>query len=235
MVNFVILAAGIGSRLGRSLPKPLTLLNDGRTIMQQQVDNIKSIFGSKSKINIVVGYKYEYIVEAQRDAVFIYNEQYDTTNTSKSLLKALHALPENEGILWMNGDVVFNAYILEHAKIYINNNQSFVAVNTANVGDEEVKYTVDAEGYINKISKIVPTEQALGEAVGINYIAPQDIYTLKQALKKVNHDDYFEKGLEDSIRENGLKILPFDITKAGLYAVEIDFEEDLTRANLAVI
>ena len=36
----VILAAGMGSRLGRCLPKPLTELSDGRTIMQQQFDNI---------------------------------------------------------------------------------------------------------------------------------------------------------------------------------------------------
>ena len=39
--QIVILAAGLGSRLGRSLPKALTELSDGRTIMQQQFDNIR--------------------------------------------------------------------------------------------------------------------------------------------------------------------------------------------------
>ena len=37
----VILAAGMGSRLGRSLPKPLTELSDGRTIMQQQITSLR--------------------------------------------------------------------------------------------------------------------------------------------------------------------------------------------------
>ena len=43
--QIVILAAGMGSRLGRSLPKPLTELSDGRTIMGQQFDNVRYAFG----------------------------------------------------------------------------------------------------------------------------------------------------------------------------------------------
>jgi len=77
----VILAAGMGSRLGRSLPKPLTELSDGRTIMQQQFDNIHAAFGKDAQVTIVVGYKLEHIIEAFPDAQFVYNEQYDQTNT----------------------------------------------------------------------------------------------------------------------------------------------------------
>ena len=51
----VILAAGMGSRLGRSLPKPLTELSDGRSIMQQQHDNIRAAFGTDARITTVVG------------------------------------------------------------------------------------------------------------------------------------------------------------------------------------
>lgn len=85
----VILAAGMGSRLGRSLPKPLTELSDGRTIMKQQFDNIHQAFGNNVKVTIVVGYKLEHIIEAFPEASFVYNEQYDQTNTSKSLMRAL--------------------------------------------------------------------------------------------------------------------------------------------------
>ncbi len=38
MIQAVILAAGMGTRLGRPFPKPLTPLSDGRTIMEQQID-----------------------------------------------------------------------------------------------------------------------------------------------------------------------------------------------------
>ena len=54
-VQVVILAAGMGTRLARPHPKPLTELSDGRTIMQQQVENLTSEFRKKLRLSIVVG------------------------------------------------------------------------------------------------------------------------------------------------------------------------------------
>ena len=220
----VILAAGMGSRLGRSLPKPLTELSDGRTIMQQQMENIRFAFGADAHITVVVGYKLEHIIEAFPDVNFVYNEQYDTTNTSKSLMRALRA-SSTGGVLWMNGDVV-----LVRASELIVRDQSFVSVNTSSVSDEEVKYTTTAEGYIKELSKTV--KGGLGEAVGINYISAKDKAVLLRQLTKVNDQDYFERGLELAIEQDGVLVEPVDISD--LYAVEIDFAEDLERANLFV-
>jgi len=225
----VILAAGMGSRLGRSLPKPLTELNDGRTIMQQQFDNIHHAFGNNVKVTIVVGYKLEHIIEAFPEASFVYNEQYDQTNTSKSLMRALKASTPG-GVLWMNGDVVFDPAALERAAAMVARDQSFVSVNTAKVSDEEVKYTTDAEGFIKELSKTV--KGGLGEAVGINYISRDSKATLLRHLKKVGDQDYFERGIELAIEQDGLMIEPIDISD--LYAIEVDFAEDLERANLFV-
>ena len=225
----VILAAGMGSRLGRSLPKPLTELSDGRTIMQQQMENIRFAFGDDAHITVVVGYKLEHIIEAFPDVNFVYNEQYDTTNTSKSLMRALRA-SSTGGVLWMNGDVVFDPAALVRASELIVRDQSFVSVNTSSVSDEEVKYTTTAEGYIKELSKTV--KGGLGEAVGINYISAKDKAVLLRQLNKVNDQDYFERGLELAIELDGVLVEPIDISD--LYAVEIDFAEDLERANLYV-
>jgi choline kinase len=225
----VILAAGMGSRLGRSLPKPLTELSDGRTIMQQQMENIRFAFGADAHITVVVGYKLEHIIEAFPDVNFVYNEQYDTTNTSKSLMRALRA-SSTGGVLWMNGDVVFDPAALVRASELIVRDQSFVSVNTSSVSDEEVKYTTTAEGYIKELSKTV--KGGLGEAVGINYISAKDKAVLLRQLTKVNDQDYFERGLELAIEQDGVLVEPVDISD--LYAVEIDFAEDLERANLFV-
>ncbi len=227
--QIVILAAGMGSRLGRSLPKPLTELSDGRTIMQQQFDNIHHAFGKKAKVSIVVGYKLEHIIEAFPKASFVYNEQYDQTNTSKSLLRALQASGSG-GVLWMNGDVVFDPEALERAAVMIARDQSFVSVNTSTVSDEEVKYTTDIHGYIKELSKTV--KGGLGEAVGINYISGADKAVLIRQLKRVGDQDYYERGIELAIEQDNLRIEPVDISD--LYAVEIDFAEDLERANLYV-
>ena len=227
--QIVILAAGMGSRLGRSLPKPLTELSDGRSIMQQQFDNIHQAFGTSAKVTIVVGYKSEYIIEAFPSAAFVYNEQYDQTNTSKSLMRALRASSQG-GVLWMNGDVVFDPAALVRAAKMVETDQSFVSVNTEKVSDEEVKYTVDAEGYINKLSKIVTG--GLGEAVGINYVARGDKAALIRQLGRVDDQDYFERGIELAIEQDKLRFEPVDISD--FYAVEVDFAEDLVRANLFV-
>jgi choline kinase len=224
--QIVILAAGMGSRLGRSLPKPLTELSDGRTIMGQQFDNIRAAFGSSARVTIVVGYKSEYIVEAFPEANFVYNESYDSTNTSKSLLRALKATGKS-GVLWMNGDVVFDPRALVRAADMIDQDRSFVSVNTEKVSDEEVKYTVDAEGFIDKLSKKVVG--GLGEAVGINYVSAADKQALIRQLGRVDDQEYFEGGIEAAIGEDGLRWTPVDISD--LYAVEIDFAEDLERAN----
>ena len=227
--QIVILAAGMGSRLGRSLPKPLTELSDGRSIMQQQFDNIHQAFGKKAEITVVVGYKLEHIIEAFPIASFVYNEQYDQTNTSKSLMRALRASKDG-GVLWLNGDVVFDPEALERAAKMVATEQSFVSVNTAKVSDEEVKYTVDTEGYINELSKTV--KGGLGEAVGINYVSPDDKAALLRQLGRVDDKDYFERGIELAIEQDRLRFEPVDISD--LYAVEIDFAEDLERANLFV-
>jgi len=225
----VILAAGMGSRLGRSLPKPLTELSDGRSIMRQQFDNIEHAFGTQARVSIVVGYKLEHIIEAFPQASFVYNEEYDQTNTSKSLLRALQASGTG-GVLWMNGDVVFDPAVLDRAHAMVERDQSFVTVNTSQVSDEEVKYTTDAEGYIRELSKTVTG--GLGEAVGINFISSAHKAILVRHLVRVNDQDYFERGIELAIEKNGLLIEPLDISD--FYAVEVDFAEDLERANLFV-
>jgi len=228
-LQIVILAAGMGSRLGRSLPKPLTELADGRTIMGQQHDNIRAAFGDDARITTVVGYRAETIIEAFPRVDYVHNDRYDQTNTSKSLLRALKATGRS-GVLWMNGDVVFDPRVLGRAIPFIERDQSFVTVNTAKVSDEEVKYTVTADGFIHELSKTV--RGGIGEAVGINYISAADKKALISQLQRVDDQDYFERGLELAIAENGLRVVPMDISD--LYAVEIDFAEDLERANLFV-
>lgn len=225
-VQAVILAAGMGTRLARPHPKSMTQLSDGRTIMEQQVGNLRAAFGEELRLTIVVGYKLEQIMEHMPDASFVYNEAFDQTNTSKSLLKALRNSYEG-GVLWMNGDVVFDPAMLEELRPYIDADQSFVAVDTSVVSDEEVKYTVDGHGHIDQLSKAV--KNALGEAVGINYVSSGGKKYLLNRLAEVADQEYFEGGIVQTIRWDGLAYLPVDISR--YYAVEVDFAEDLDRAN----
>jgi choline kinase len=224
-----ILAAGMGTRLGRPFPKPLTELANGKSIMAQQIDNLRGVFGRDLRITVVVGFKHDLIMERFPDVLFAYNESYDQTNTSKSLLRALGVSHEG-GVLWLNGDVVFDARILDKLRPLIEAEQSFVCVNTDDVGDEEIKYTVDDAGFIRELSKSVGNP--LGEAVGINFVASADKPVLIEHLERCADQDYFERGIETAVDTAGLRLRPVDISE--FYAVEVDSKEDLERANTVI-
>ena len=225
-VQIVILAAGMGTRLGsRPWPKPLTPLDDGRSILAQQMDNVRDAFGDEARFIIVVGFKNEMVMEAAPEALFAYNDAYSETNTSKSLLKALVNTADGP-VIWMNGDVVFDPEVLRRLRPFLDEDRSAIAVNTAVVGEEEVKYKVDAEGSVSELSKQVV--DALGEAVGINLVAGRDKAALIRRLDECGDQDYFERGIELAIEHDGVKVTPVDISD--LFAVEVDFAEDLARA-----
>ena len=201
-IQVVILAAGMGTRLGKPWPKPLTVLSDGRSIMQQQMENVTKVFGDKARITVVVGFKLEMIIEALRAS-------------------------QESGVLWLNGDVVFDSKVLERVADRIKNEKSFVCVNTSATAEEEVKYTVNEKGFIKELSKTV--KNALGEAVGINFISAQEKSHVITQLENCAEQDYFERGLELAIEKNGIEMEPVDISD--LFAVEVDFQSDLDRAN----
>lgn len=223
-MKIVILAAGMGSRLGNPFPKPLTPLKNGKSIMEFQTDNIISKY-SADDINVVVGFKKDLIMERFPDLTYIYNPFFDRTNTSKSLLQALKK-NKDKSVLWFNGDVVFDQLILDILDPYIQANESFVAVNTSKVAEEEVKYTLK-NGYIDELSKTV--KNGLGEAVGINFISSDDIRKFITRLEECDDNDYFERGLELAIEKDGIKIKAVDISKYN--CMEIDFVEDLENVN----
>ena len=223
-MNIIQLAAGVGSRLGKPFPKPLTPLGDGETILARQQRILKDVFPDAQTM-IVVGFKKDMLMEEFPESVFVYNNNFGETNTSKSLLRGLNATPSG-GVLWLNGDVVFDEGLLGLVREAIGTGRSFVCVNTAKVGPEEVKYTVDGDGFISELSKTV--RSPLGEAVGINFVAADDKDVLIQHLADCDDNDYFERGIETAVAAGAARFLPVDISE--FPCIEVDFTEDLERA-----
>jgi choline kinase len=220
-VKAVILAAGSGRRFGdKTLPKPLTLLCNGQSILEQQIHHLQKYF-ALNDIIIVVGYHKEQITTQFPDCSFVINNDFAIENTSKSLLKAIHNLDDD--VLWLNGDVVFHPHVL--TKI-LHNPRTSMVVNEGSVGDEEVKYRLNSAGQIVDISKTVAIPQ--GEAVGINLCEKKDLGLLRSTLHECFPNDYFEKAIEKSIAQ-GMVVWPVVVDSSA--CIEIDFEEDLTKAN----
>ena len=226
-MTIIIVAAGIVSRLGNPFPKPLTPRKDGNTIMERQLKNIKTYFDIND-VTTVVGFKKDLIMERFPEVNYVYNPFFDRTNTSKSLLQALKK-HRGKSILWFNGDVVFDAKLLSLLLDDIEKNNSFISVNTQSVADEEVKYTLK-NGFVEELSKEV--KNGLGEAVGINFISSNDLDVFINQLENCDENDYFEKGLENAIAKDHLKLKVIDISKYN--CIEVDFKEDLQNANKIV-
>lgn len=220
-MKVIILAAGIGSRLGKPHPKTLTMLANGRTILQNQVKAFLR-YVQIDDIYVVVGFKKELIMEAFPELTYVYNDYFDTTNTSQSLLRALRKV-RTDDVIWTNGDVVFDHVVIDRL---IRCPHSGMAVNSAAVGEEEVKYAMDENKLISQVSKAVT--DANGEAVGINLVKREDVDLLISGLEKCGKDDYFERGVELAI-EQGMRVMPVDVSD--VICKEIDFEEDLAEVN----
>ncbi len=216
----IILMAGMGSRLGKPIPKCLMPLNSRETILSRQLRILRTF--DLTCIG-VVGFKKDLVMEADPNLLFVYNPRFDTTNTAKSLLCALRHI-HNEDVLWLNGDVVFDPGVIARL---LKAEGSLVAVNNARVAEEEVKYTLDGDGFINAISKQIPSP--LGEALGINLIESKFLAAFKDKLAQAADGDYFERGMELLIQQAGGVFRPTDV--GDLDCLEVDFKRDLDQAR----
>lgn len=214
----VLLAAGVGSRLGRPFPKSLVKLPDGERILGRQIRTLRE--KGIHQVYVVVGFKMDLIMEEFPDVFFRYNPFYYITNTSKSLLCALKDLDDD--VIWLNGDVIADPEVLS---LVLANKDNVAAVDRKKCGPEEVKYTADKQDFIREISKTV--HPAHGEAVGINKICREDLPMFVSCLQDCADEDFFEKAMEKMIERKG-RFRAVDISEHR--CIEVDFEDDLRQA-----
>jgi choline kinase len=103
--NAIILTAGLGSRLGRGIPKTLLDLN-GKKLIEYQLELLKNV----PNVYIVVGYKDDEVInfasKIRNDLIFVRNTNYLQTNTFYSLFLAYNLI--KEPFLAFDGDTVMN-------------------------------------------------------------------------------------------------------------------------------
>ena len=227
----VILAAGQGRRLASmGWDKPKCLLPCGNCTL---LDNtLQSILGHGIRdVAIVAGYRRELVEEAARrhamNCEFVINEDYATTDTIHSLWLAQQYL--NEGILYFNGDVWFEAPVLS---LLLQQSGSALAVEVKRCGAEEVKVLADPTGRITRIGKDLPPEEALGEFIGVGKFEQSACLTLVETLRRYNEelnrkDCFFESALEDILDRHAFMVASLGELKA----IEIDTPEDYARAK----
>jgi choline kinase len=219
----VILAAGIGSRLGRTAePKSLADVA-GTPILLRQLA-LWSGLTPPPRVLVVVGYKKELIMEAAPSCAFVYNDEFADTNTAASLARAL-AFADGDDVLWANGDLVLDQTAVPLVQRAIEARRAFVGIRRGETGAEDMKYTTEA-GLVTALSKTLVGAE--GEAIGLNFVPAGLVPAIRDALAVTPPDQYYEAALVTAI-DRGASFEPLDLTATR--CIEVDFPDDLDAAN----
>jgi HAD superfamily hydrolase (TIGR01450 family) len=235
----VILAAGIGSRL-----KPITLRKpkcsvtvDGTPILVHQVRAYAE--AGVEDVYVVTGYMRGQVarlcsrVEAEYDdltVTTIENEVYANTDNLYSFSLVEDAVGD-ETFLLSNGDVVYDPELVARVATH---DGTGIATDRGVYDEEPMKVTVDADGYVDHISKDVPESEAYGCGTDLYRVDPEFSTALFDEVGRILDDDqeytkWTELAIDRVLATGSFAVDAVDVT--GLRWVEIDDYDDLTAAD----
>jgi choline kinase len=233
----IILAAGVGKRLWavtQHRPKCLIELG-GRTLLNRYLHSLERT-GIK-QITIVVGYKEEMIkaaVAAERlplDVRYITSDQYRRGSIT-SLWAARAEM--NDDVLIMDADVLFDPRLL--GRLLDSPARTALLLDETVTQRTEECMAVVQGGRVIALTKSMPGHYDLaGEGVGFLKVSRLDLTHLVESLQ-----GHIERGELDMEYEDGLRLF-FSRARVGferiggLPWIEIDFQEDVDRAEREVL
>ena len=247
----LILAAGIGRRLGKEgndRPKCLLRFN-GRSLLERHLHCLREL--GIEQVVIGVGYQAELIREeldamgAWGFATTVYNPHY-TQGSIVSLWCLRDYLAEGEVVL-MDADVLYDHRLLERlVKTAIPNcfllDQAFEAGEEHGVrvwSEEAVKLCVRGDHLVEFRKQLGGdlTYDFCGESVGFfrfsNGMATQLAHRTAYYLDQGWYDEPYEEAIRDLLLGSPEEFGFEDVT--GLPWIEIDFPEDVQRANQTIL
>ena len=231
----VILAAGMAKRL-RPLTdtKPKCLLEvGGRTLLERTVRAMQQ--AGITEFVVVTGYRGEQIrgfLETSFSSphfTFLHNSDYEHNNNIYSLWMAGEVVRGRDFLL-MDSDILCDpAAVVAIAK----QEESALALNRHECGEEEIKVIVDANNRITEINKTCNPKDAIGESVGIERMTAEYSTALYQELdqmitKEGLIDVFYERCFERLIPQ-GHTFKVVDTTH--YFSYELDTPEDFQRAQ----
>lgn len=233
----IILAAGTASRLRPlTLHTPKCLLKVGeRTLLQRSMDAL--ISNGIREFVIVTGYLHTQIEDFVRqtygesiDVSFIHNKDYETTNNIYSLWLAR---PEAEGkeVLLLDSDLLYDAKIV--GRVLADNHDNVLTLIRHELGEEEMKVVMGADGAITEISKTCDPALAAGESLGIERMGKAYTTALYKELEVMMNEEHLENTFYElaflRLIAKGNTFSVLDVTD--LFSCELDTVEDFENAK----
>ncbi|MCP4410614.1 MAG: phosphocholine cytidylyltransferase family protein [Gammaproteobacteria bacterium] len=239
----IILAAGVGRRLGETDKRPpKSLLRfGGKSLLQRHIEDLQR-YGIE-QIYITVGHQVQAIedeigsLDLQSRVTTVYNHHY-IKGSVISLWSMRDQLTGGEDIVLMDTGVLYDDRIIEKlTRSEISN--CFLLDRNFQPGDEPVKICI-RDGIPIEFRKQIPAGlscETCGESVGFFRFSSQTATRLFQSCKYYVSQHLDETPYEEAIRDLRLETPTefgfLDIT--GLPWIEIDFPEDIERAERTIL
>jgi choline kinase len=234
----IILAAGLGRRLGASTPKCL-LEFGGRTLLQRHLDVLAS--RAIDEVVIGVGHGAEQVEAALaqgRQPIpirLVYNPDY-AQGSIVTLWHLRESLCAGSDALLMDADVLYDRRVLARL-LESRHRNCFLLDREFEPGDEPVKLCV-RDGRLVEFRKQVDVAcDYTGESVGFFRLSGRMAGKLIEAAATYiganRRDQPYEEALRDTLLAEPDQFSFEDIT--GLAWIEIDFPADIERARAAIL
>jgi choline kinase len=239
-LSAVLLAAGVGRRLGQAEPSPKVLLDfGGRNLLQRHIDALAEV--GIDELVIVTGFEAGQIEAAVRAlappfAIRLVRNPRFTEGSVVSLAAAGETLRSGASVILMDGDVLYDTRVLARLREAPGENVLLVD-QEFEVGDEPVKLCFDEAGRICDFRKL-PQNPGVwrGESVGFFRFSPA------MAARLAERCDHYVAAAPRSEYEEAIRDLMlgqpdrFDaVDVTDLAWTEIDFEEDVVKAREVVL
>ena len=237
----IILAAGVGKRLGALHQGPKCLLEfAGRNLLGRHLDTLAGL--GVDSVTLCLGHASAAIERSspQRHVarvLFHYNPLYELGSVV-SLWCARHTLLGGDDVLLLDADVLYDQRILARL-VDSSAGNCFLLDRDFLPGDEPVKLCLQDNRIVEFRKQIAPglRYNAMGESVGFFKFDAATATRLAALVGAYVADGRREQPHEEALRELALApdcaIAVEDVT--GLAWIEIDFPEDVQRATLDIL
>ncbi len=237
----VILGAGVGRRLERpELPPKVLLRFGGESLLARHVAILRHI--GVRQIDIVVGYRADRVeaeiagLEADELVQTHFNPQYER-GSLVSLWTLREALASGDPILFMDGDVLYDHRMMERLASSAHEN-CFLMDRRTEEGEDPVKLCMRGDHIVDFHKRPELDHDWWGEWIGFARFAPEIAGRIATAAGR-----YVDAGRLDEIYELAFRDVLLELDHGtfrvedvtGLPWVEIDFPEDLERAESEIL
>lgn len=238
LMKAIILAAGIGKRLRpitSSMPKCLIQF-DGKTLIDNHFDSLGEC-GIRKAV-LVVGYMAETLKRKLGDKYrcisikYVHNRNYESSDSAYSLWLAKDEISK-EPFIVADSDILFHKRIFEKLVNCPFENCLIADPFFADTG-EEVKVAAEG-GIVRQIGKrSVDHSKLVGEAIGLYKFSGNASSVLVDGLEKYMSVNGITSEYEDALNSILSLLKMHYVTTEGLPWIDIDFPEDLKKAELLV-